>query len=175
MLNKKICLLGSLAVGKTSLVRRFVDSVFSDDRPPIVGVKISKKKLVLDGRELNMMLWDPEGQDDYGDLSVSCLKGAAGLLFVIDGTRGQTLSQVLEMREAALRAAGADTPHLFLMNKSDLRAEWQVSDSVLAALRDKGHKVLEVSARTGENVEKAFELMAGLMLEHQPIQLGPAD
>ncbi|MDR2724613.1 MAG: GTP-binding protein [Candidatus Adiutrix sp.] len=165
MLNKKICMLGSMAVGKTSLIRRFVDSLFSDDYLSTVGVKISKKNLALDGRELNMMLWDLEGQDDYGDINTSYLKGASGLLLVIDGTRGSTLTQALEMRESALKVAGAGTPHLFLINKTDLRSEWQVSDAVLGALRDKGCEVLEVSAKTGENVEKAFELIAKLMLE----------
>jgi small GTP-binding protein len=165
MLNKKICMLGSMAVGKTSLIRRFVESIFSDDYLSTVGVKISKKSLAVGGRDLNLMLWDLEGQDDYGDVNVSYLKGASGLLFVIDGTRGNTLTQVLEMRGSALKVAGLDTPHLFLVNKNDLRAEWQVSDAVLGALRDKGYEVLEVSAKTGENVEKAFEHIAGLMLE----------
>jgi small GTP-binding protein len=165
MLNKKICMLGSMAVGKTSLIRRFVSSIFSDDYLSTVGVKISKKSLTADGQEINLMLWDLEGQDDYGDVNISYLKGASGLLFVIDGTRGHTLSQVLEMRESALKTAGAGTPHLFLVNKNDLRSEWQVSDAVLGALRGKGYEVLEVSAKTGENVEKAFELIARFMLE----------
>jgi small GTP-binding protein len=165
MLNKKICMLGSIAVGKTSLIRRFVSSIFSDDYLSTVGVKISKKNLTVNSQEVTLMLWDLEGHDDYGDINISYLKGASGLLFVVDGTRGNTLSQVLEIRESALKVAGANTPHLFLMNKNDLRSEWQVSDAVLGALRDKGYEVLEVSAKTGENVEKAFELIAGLMLE----------
>jgi len=166
MLNKKICMLGSMAVGKTSLIRRFVDSLFSDDYLSTVGVKISKKSLVASGgRDINLMLWDLEGHDDYGDINTSYLKGASGLLFVIDGTRGNTLTQVLEIRESALKVAGEDTPHLFLINKNDIRSDWQVSDAVLGALRDKGYEVLEVSAKTGENVEKAFELIAALMLE----------
>ena len=165
MLNKKICLLGSLAVGKTSLIRRFVSSIFSDDYLSTVGVKISKKVLVMDGQEINLLLWDLEGQDEYDEVSVSYLKGAAGLLFVIDGTRGPTLVQALEIRESGLKVAGPDTPHLFLVNKSDLREEWQVGEAVLGALRDKGYEVLEVSAKTGENVEKAFELLTRLMLE----------
>ena len=165
MLNKKICMLGSMAVGKTSLIRRFVSSIFSDSYLSTVGVKISKKSLAVDGRDISLVLWDLEGQDEYGDVNVSYLKGASGLLFVIDGTRGHTLSQVLEMRESALAAAGgAETPHLFLMNKNDIRGDWQVSDAVLDALKDKGYVVLEVSAKTGQNVEEAFETLTRLML-----------
>jgi len=166
MLNKKVCMLGSLAVGKTSLIRRFVSSIFSDDYLSTVGVKISKKALVMDdGREVNLLLWDLEGQDDYDDVNVSYLKGASGLLFVIDGTRGETLAQALEIRESGLKVAGEGTPQLFLVNKNDVREEWQVSGAVLGALRDKGYEMLEVSAKTGENVEKAFDILTRLMLE----------
>ena len=167
MLNKKICLLGSMAVGKTSLVSRFVSSIFSDEYLSTVGVKISKKSIRADDQDLNLMLWDLEGHDEYGEINISYLKGAAGLLFVVDGTRGGTLSQVLEIRESALKVVGPGTPHLFLMNKSDLRSEWQVSDAVLGALKARGCEILEVSAKTGDNVEKAFELLARSMLEAQ--------
>jgi small GTP-binding protein len=165
MLNKKICLLGSMAVGKTSLISRFVSSIFSDSYLSTVGVKISQKTLTVDGREATLMLWDLEGQDEYSAIKVSYLKGASGLLFVMDGTRGQTLDEVLEIRASCLDAAGVNTPHLFLVNKNDLREEWQVSDAVLDALRDKGYEVLTVSAKTGENVEKAFEFLTRSMLE----------
>jgi len=165
MLNKKVCMLGSLAVGKTSLIRRFVSSVFSDDNLSAVGVKISQKALVLDGREINLRLWDLEGPDEYDEAGLSYLKGASGLLFVIDGTREPTLAQALETREPGLKVAGLSTPHLFLVNKNDLREEWRLSEAGLGALRDLGGEVLEVSAKTGENVEKAFELLARMMLE----------
>ena len=167
MLNKKICLLGSLAVGKTSLIRRFVSSIFSDDNLSAVGVKISQKVLVLDGLEINLRLWDLEGQDEDDMAGLSYLKGASGLLFVIDGTREPTLVQALAIREPGLKVAGQDTPHLFLVNKSDLREEWRLKGDWPGALRDQGCEVLEVSAKTGENVEKAFELLTRLMLEKE--------
>jgi len=165
MLNKKVCMLGSLAVGKTSLIRRFVSSTFSDDNLSTVGVQISQKALVLDGLEINLRLWDLEGQDEYDGAGLSYLKGASGLLFAIDGTREPTLVQALEIRGAGLKVAGLSTPHLFLVNKNDLREEWRLKGEGLGALRDQGGVVLEVSAKTGENVEKAFELLARLMLE----------
>jgi small GTP-binding protein len=165
MLNKKICMLGSLAGGKTSIVRRFVSSAFSDDYLSTIGVKISKKVLTLDGQAINLTLWDLMGRDDHDDVNVSYLKGASGLLFILDGTREKTLAQAMEIREPCLKFAGLDTPHLFLVNKSDLREEWRVSAAALDGLRDKGCEVLEVSAKTGENVEKAFELLTRLMLE----------
>jgi GTPase SAR1 and related small G proteins len=62
MINKKICMLGSFSVGKTSMVQRFVYSVFSDNYLSTVGVKISKKQINIDGTDLNMVLWDLEGR-----------------------------------------------------------------------------------------------------------------
>jgi small GTP-binding protein len=159
-------MLGSLAGGKTSIISRFVSSAFSDDYLSTIGVKISKKALDLDGREINLRLWDLMGRDDHDEVNVPYLKGASGLLLIIDGTREKTLAQALEIRESCLKFAGLDTPHLFLVNKSDLREEWRVSAAALDDLRDKGCEVLEVSAKTGENVEKAFELLTRLMLEN---------
>ena len=157
-------MLGSMAVGKTSLIRRFVSSIFSDDYLSTVGVKISKKTMIIDKREINLLLWDLEGQDEYGDVNISYLKGASGLLFIIDGTRGHTMSQALDLRSSALSVSGAGTPHLFLINKTDLRDEWQVTDPVLAALKGKGLELLEVSAKTGQNVEEAFARLTSMML-----------
>jgi GTPase SAR1 family protein len=61
-LQKKICMLGSVGVGKTSLVRRFVESLFSDSYQATVGVKIDRKTLALSGVTLNLMLWDLQGE-----------------------------------------------------------------------------------------------------------------
>ena len=71
MLSKKICMLGSFSVGKTALVQRFVRSIFSDQYLSSVGVKVSKKTINLSDDPLNMILWDLEGQDDYGGVNTS--------------------------------------------------------------------------------------------------------
>ncbi len=78
-------MLGALAVGKTALIQRYVHSIFSDEYLSTVGVKVSKK--TLEEPPVNLLLWDLEGQDDYNALNISYIKGAAGLLFVIDGSR----------------------------------------------------------------------------------------
>jgi small GTP-binding protein len=65
MLQKKICMLGAFAVGKTSLVRRFVESIYSDVYQTTVGVKIDKKNVQVHGKEVSLVLWDIYGEDDY--------------------------------------------------------------------------------------------------------------
>ena len=80
MVQKKVCMLGSFSVGKTSLVRRFVESIFSDTYLTTVGVKIDKKALQVDGNDATLMLWDIYGEDDFQKLRMSYLRGASGFL-----------------------------------------------------------------------------------------------
>ena len=111
-LKKKICLLGSFGVGKTSLVARFVHSLFSDKYHTTVGVKIDKKTVDLGDRAVNLILWDVAGEDDISTLRMSYLRGSAGYVLVADGTRPSTLEVALSLRidrdlDGALRRRAA--------------------------------------------------------------------
>ena len=165
MINKKICMLGALAVGKTALVKRYVQSIFSDDYLSSVGVKVSKKTVAPGGREINLMLWDLEGQDDYNAVNLSYVSGASGLLFVVDGTRGETLSVALTLRNSALDILGHDIPHLLIVNKEDLKDSWEITEKVFDSLTNSGIRVLKTSAKTDLNVEEAFATLASLMTD----------
>ena len=87
MIQKKICMLGAFAVGKTSLVQRFVKSLFSDRYLTTVGVKIDKKIVTVGDTEVSLVLWDLAGEDEFQSVQTSYLRGASGYLLVIDGTR----------------------------------------------------------------------------------------
>ncbi|MDR2349731.1 MAG: GTP-binding protein [Deltaproteobacteria bacterium] len=168
MINKKICMLGAFCVGKTALVRQFVNSIFSDNYLSTVGVKISKKVIREDREEeggVSLVLWDMEGQDNYSTVNLSYLRGAHGLLFVVDGTRGETLSVALKLRNEALKILDRGVPGYFLINKCDLEPEWEVSDKVLSSLESKGIKIVKTSAKTGLNVEQTFRDLTLDMLE----------
>ena len=89
MLQKKICMLGGFGVGKTSLVSRFVSSMFSDKYLTTVGVKVDKKTVPIDSGEMTLMLWDIYGQDEFQTVRDSYLRGASGYLLVADGTRSR--------------------------------------------------------------------------------------
>jgi small GTP-binding protein len=159
MIQKKICMLGTFAVGKTSLVRRFVESIYTDKYHTTVGVKIDKKQVQLDDIELTLMLWDIEGSQNENDLRKSYLRGAAGYLLVIDGTRNDTLYQALTLQKRVTETIGP-VPFLLLMNKADLSSEWSISERETAALHTKGWKVLKTSAKTGFGVDEAFHTLA---------------
>jgi GTPase SAR1 family protein len=90
-LQKKVCMLGGFSVGKTSLVKRYVDSVFSETYLTTVGVKIDKKTVDLSDRIVNLILWDLAGEDDIASLRMSYLRGTAGYVLVADGTRPSTI------------------------------------------------------------------------------------
>src|SRR5215211_7084781 len=93
VVQKKICMLGGFSVGKTSLVKRFVESVFSETYLTTVGVKIDKKTVDLGERAVNLILWDVAGEDDISAVRMSYyyLRGCAGYVLVADGTRPSTL------------------------------------------------------------------------------------
>jgi small GTP-binding protein len=163
MLNKKVCMLGAFAVGKSALVQQYVYSIFSDSYLSTVGVKISKKSLDLDGQDMTLVLWDLEGKDDYVDVNISYLRGAMGFFVVCDGTRLETLGVALTLRDLAVDLVGP-VPHAVLVNKADLADKWEISEAHLAALTEKGIRVLKTSAKTGFAVEDAFSGLARDML-----------
>ncbi|UCI08763.1 Rab family GTPase [Mesorhizobium sp. B1-1-8] len=158
-LQKKLCMLGGFSVGKTSLVRRFVSSVFSDTYLTTVGVKIDKKTVDLDGRTVNLILWDLAGEDDLASLRLSYLRGASGYLLVADGTRRSTLDVALSIQQR-VEAEFGSLPFALLLNKNDLTDQWVIGDDDVAKLRKNGLWVRSSSARTGEGVEEAFRDLA---------------
>ena len=163
MILKKICMLGSFSVGKTSLVRRFVESMFSDAYLTTVGVKIDKKQLQVDGQDVSLMLWDIYGEDEFQKLRMSYLRGAAGFVFVADGTRLATLEKALTIKEEAEKALGP-LPYLLVLNKCDLADRWELDadrESVMAA---QGVSIIRTSAKTGQGVEEVFTTLARAML-----------
>jgi small GTP-binding protein len=157
--QKKICMLGGFSVGKTSLVKRFVQSVFSEAYLTTVGVKIDKKTVTLDDRVVHLILWDLAGEDDMSSLRMSYLRGSAGYVLVADGTRPATLEMALSLRRRVEADCGP-LPFALLLNKNDLREQWAIPDGDVEALRQSGCWVRSSSARTGEGVEDAFTDLA---------------
>lgn len=154
-----MCMLGAFSVGKTSLVRRYVESVFSDAYLTTVGVKIDKKTVEVNGQPVALILWDIAGEDEVASVRMSYLRGAAGYLLVADGTRAATLEVARSLR-ARVEAELGPLPFVLLLNKADLVAEWAVTDEELNALRSSGWSMRLTSAKTGAGVEDAFRELA---------------
>ncbi|HBP86217.1 MAG TPA: Rab family GTPase [Nitrospirales bacterium] len=163
MIQKKICLLGAFAVGKTSLVKRLVSGIFSDKYLTTVGVKIDQKKLSIRGQDLMMVIWDLYGDDDFQKVRASYLQGSSGYILVIDGTRKETVDVAGKLHELAQKTIGP-VPFVLLLNKHDLVDEWVVECPMVSDLRDQACLVSMVSAKTGEGVEAAFTALSEAML-----------
>ncbi len=164
MKQLKICMLGAFAVGKTSLVARFVKSVFSEKYHSTIGVKIDKKQLSLAGQDLTLVLWDLEGEDDLVRVQMTYLRGAAGYLLVVDGTRPETLETAVLLRRRIETEAGV-LPFVLLLNKYDLAERWAINDPGLLGLRDAAAATLNTSAKDGLNVDEAFTALAQAVVD----------
>jgi small GTP-binding protein len=156
MLEKKICMLGTLAVGKTSLVRRFIEGIYSEDYHTSIGVKVDKKLVREAGQpEVTLMLWDIYGEDRFQKVQPSYWRGMFGYLLVVDGTRRNTLDEALALNQRIIDT-GFKVPAVLLVNKADLADQWEIGDDRLALLTQSGWEIMRTSAKTGENVDAAF-------------------
>jgi len=160
MLKKKLCMVGAFGVGKTSLVRRFVDSIFDERYLTSIGVKIDRKDMNIDGQSLTLMLWDLAGEDDLAQLNVSHLRGASGYILVADGCRASTLEKAVELQQRVTQALGP-LPFVLVVNKADLRDQWEVQNKQVA---EYGWPTFETSAKTGTGVEEMFLGLSGALI-----------
>ena len=163
MIQKKICMLGAFAVGKTSLVQRFVKSLFSDRYLTTVGVKIDKKIVTVGDKEISLVLWDLAGEDEFQSVQTSYLRGASGYLLVIDGTRQSTLDAAFLVHRRVEREVG-ELPFVAVLNKCDLIDEWEITDASIDDLSERGWTKIQTSAKTGEGVEEAFAELATMIV-----------
>jgi small GTP-binding protein len=159
IVQQKICMLGAFAVGKTSLVSRFVDDSFSDAYLSTVGVKISKKTVPTESAMVDLIIWDIYGEDEFQKMRTAYLSGASGFLLVVDVTRPATLD-VAQSLQALMERTSSALPFLVLLNKSDLAERSLIDAKALAPLRARDWRIVSTSAKTGEGVEAAFRELA---------------
>jgi len=164
MIQKKVCLLGAFAVGKTSLVKQYVSGIFSEKYLTTVGVKIDKKVLEIQGEPMTLILWDLHGEDEFQKIRASYLRGSSGYVLVIDGTRQLTFGVVEGLQQMAQEILG-DVPFVVIINKTDLSDQWEISQEAIAELKAREWTVIEGSAKTGQGVEEAFFTLAKDMVD----------
>lgn len=164
LLKLKVCLVGDSAVGKTSLIRKFVYDEFSDKYITTLGTKITKREMVVpnpngDGDiAVDMAIWDIMGQHGFRALlQEAYFFGVDGIIAVCDLTRPQSLEGVKDWLERTHEIAG-DVPIVTVGNKNDLGDEKVVSEEDLKRVAEQCHAEYSLSsAKTGENVEGIFE------------------
>jgi len=161
--KKKICMLGAFAVGKTSLVQKFVHSLFSEKYLSTVGVKIDKKDIVLNDTEVSLVIWDIQGEDELQSLRMSYLRGMTGYLLIVDGTRAETIA-IADKLVKKIQAETEPVPFICCINKNDLRDQWEVQNAQIEELTENGWEIQFTSAKTGEGVEEVFQKLTERIL-----------
>jgi len=161
MISKKVILTGSFGVGKTSLFNQFIYSKFSDKYLTTIGVKVNKKVIEIEGRELSILLWDIAGEVSQDKVPVTYFLGASGLIYVFDLTRPSTYKN-LESDIAYLKEMVQGGVIKIVGNKKDL-----VDDEKIAATKEEIAIPWDLitSAKTGENVEELFAEIGKALLD----------
>jgi small GTP-binding protein len=166
-LSKKVCLLGNFAVGKTSLIRRFVYSHFDDKYISTIGVKVSRKTIsvVYNSQvvQLTLMLWDLAGSEEFTPMRASYLRGAAGAILVCDLTYAETLSS-LQSYATDLARVAPNAQLILAANKTDLVDQHQLAETqVKHAASSFEIPYYLTSAKTGDGVEELFRHLGQLL------------
>ncbi|MFX0072371.1 MAG: Rab family GTPase [Candidatus Hermodarchaeota archaeon] len=154
----KVLTAGEGGVGKTTLLHRYVEGKFSSETKMTIGVEFFLKELNIDGQQVMLQLWDFGGQDRFRFLLESYVIGARGALLMFDLTRTMTLENI-EQWVNICRKEDSKLPILFLGSKSDLVNDICIKEDYIQELQDHFElfDYLNISSKTGENVELSFE------------------
>lgn len=170
-MKAKVCLVGEQAVGKTSLVRRFVLDAFDDSYIATMGAKVLKRDIEISDETygnllVNLVIWDIMGTKSFRDLfKEAFFQGAQGLLAVCDVTRRATLTELESWIKAVSKVAG-DIPVQILANKVDLVDDAEVAEDDIKEFSDRMNSTyVMTSAKTGENVEDSFDIVARKIID----------
>ncbi len=172
MISKKICLVGDFNVGKTSLIRRFVDRQFSDQYLSTVGVKISRKNVELEevaGKtnvQVQLLIWDLEGSTKFKAIAPTYLQGAKGVIIVADLTRSETIEHIEDHINLFL-SINPKGQIIVALNKSDLLDDAKIAKMMASYQLDseKISAIYHTSAKTGRNVDEIFQTLTGKIME----------
>ena len=165
VVTSKVCVVGDFAVGKTSVVERFVNNHFSEKYLTTVGVKVDTKEIEQrePGITHKLVIWDVAGSDRFGNTEFAYLRGASGFIFVGDGTRSKTLQSVDDLRRQIHEQYGP-APCVLLVNKSDLTTQWAISEERMEQLGADYEHIYRTSAKTGDEVEAAMTELSQLII-----------
>ena len=166
--TSKLILTGDFKVGKTSLIRRFVENLFSESYISTIGVEISKKTVVMDeDTKINFVLWDIGGQiSSMAPYRHRFYEGASAAFIVIDRTRPNNLESITRWYKEILDAVSQNIPVVIVGNKSDLQDELVITEEEIKIVaKELGFHYILTSALTGENVNEAFLYIAYRFIE----------
>ena len=156
----KVVLVGDSFVGKTNIMSKYIKNEFHEDSKATVGVEFGSKQFTVEGHTIQAQIWDTAGQERYKAITSAYYKGARGAFIVYDITRKQSFESVEKWVNDVTAVADKNITIILIGNKSDLEDQRQVTKE---QGQDKANKLeiafMETSAFSGENLEKAFNMM----------------
>jgi small GTP-binding protein len=162
----KLMLLGDASVGKTSLTLRYISGFFLEDLKLTIGVDFYSKTTNFEGKKVKLQIWDFGGEERFRFLLSQYCKGANGAFFLYDITNRITLDHLPDWTQIIREHAG-DIPIVLIGSKVDLEDYRAVTreEGILAAKKYNLAEFIELSSKTGQNVEKAFDLVTEILTE----------
>jgi small GTP-binding protein len=162
----KILMAGDGSVGKTALIKRWIDGKFSIDCPMTIGPSFAVKTLHIEGKPIKLQIWDFGGQPHWSEMRMTCYKGAVGAMYVYDVYRMETYDNIPSWYEEVWRVCG-DIPRILIANKVDLKDLRVVNSDMGHMLAEELGNIpyFETSAKTGQQVNEAFQKIAELVYE----------
>ena len=163
----KIVLIGDTCVGKSCILVRFSDDIFNDNYVTTIGVDFRFKTMIVKEKVAKIQIWDTAGEERYRSITTAYYRGAAAILICCDCTNIESFNNVNNWVEEIGKYTDKDTvDKIILMNKCDLEKERKVERSEIEKFeKESGLKVLEVSAKTGEGIDKAFEYVISNLID----------
>ena len=162
----KLMMLGDASVGKTSLTLRYISGYFMEDLKLTIGVDFYSKTTIFNEKKVKLQMWDFGGEERFRFLLSQYCKGANGAFFLYDITNVRSIDHLPEWTQIVRENAG-DIPIMLIGSKKDLDEFRAVprEDGILAAKKYNLASFIELSSKTGENVENAFKVMTETLFE----------
>ncbi|MHA2283989.1 MAG: Rab family GTPase [Promethearchaeota archaeon] len=162
----KLLLIGDTPGSKTAFVKRFCFDIFQAHEKLIIGVNFYSKTTTFKGKEVKLQIWDFGGGRKLRFLFSQYCKSANGAFFMYDITTQSSLDHLYEWTQIVRDNTG-DIPIMLIGSKLDLNEYREVTydEGLLIAKKYNLASFLEISSKTGENVEKAFETMIKMLIE----------
>ena len=166
-INLKILLVGDSAVGKTTLILKYVDGKFSDSHITTIGVEYKDKEITVNDRKINLQIWDTSGQERYRSITKNFYRNAHGILFVFDVTNQTSFDHLKDWLNSS-NECDIDFKKIIVGNKIDLNGR-VVNKETMEFFAEKNQikKSYETSAKDGTNVDLIFKEMAELILANK--------
>ena len=162
----KVLLLGNSDVGKSSLLLRYVDSVWNDAFVPTIGVDFKVKTLTINEKKVKMQIWDTAGQERFKTVVSTYFRGAHGILLLYDVTNRDSFKNLESWLIEIEKNAKEKVLKILIGNKCDLTDDREIqSDEGKAFALRNGMEFMETSAKMNTNVTEAFETLGKLMIE----------